>query len=140
VTHAGLEFTENYLPLPLQVLGLRTWVIVMNIISVSPVVLKIIYFIRINFFCTKYTCMPVGSPITRVINSYEPPCGRKESNLGPLYEQQVILTAELSPQTQSQLGLTVGLNPSAASSCCFYVIRRGLVEDIIKDNCSRAPF
>lgn len=51
----------------------------------------------------------------------------------------MLLTAELSPQTQAELGLTVGLNSSAGSLCCFHIVRRGLVEDIIKDNCSRDP-
>ena len=38
----------------------------------------------------------VRSPGTGVIDGCEPPCGCWESNLGPLEEQQMLLTAEPS--------------------------------------------
>jgi hypothetical protein len=40
--------------------------------------------------------MYVGSPGTRVLDSWEPPCGCWEPNLGPLKEQPVFFTMEPS--------------------------------------------
>ena len=37
-----------------------------------------------------------GSPRTRVVDGYEPPCGWWELNSGPLQEQQVLLMCEPS--------------------------------------------
>ena len=44
----------------------------------------------------------IGFPGTGVADGCEPLCGCWESNLGPLEEQQVLLTTELSPSPGSR--------------------------------------
>jgi hypothetical protein len=49
--------------------------------------------INVLFVCV-YVYLPVRSPGTEVTNGSQLPCGFWESNLGPLQEYQVLLSAE----------------------------------------------
>jgi hypothetical protein len=42
----------------------------------------------------------IGTPRTGVTGGYEPPCGYRELNLGPLQEKQVFLSTEFYPSSK----------------------------------------
>ena len=73
--------------------------------------LKIYLFIWVHCSCLQMHQKRASDPIT---NGYEPPCGCWELNLGPLEEQPVLLTLELSLQAWV-LGLKMCTPPAVVA-------------------------